>query len=142
LVETGWHEPLWSAIARLAWRWSCWETARWGSERCAGGWWRSHLHWWWNSLEISVGLREASRSHGSLRRHTAKHRWRTNRNGGRGRLNTVGLCLSSKQSFSRVTVPLTLSVLLIRVLDGYLLIHQVLTVHVCNGVIRGFKVGE
>jgi Tfp pilus assembly protein PilZ len=57
-------------------------------------------------------------------------------------LDTVRLCLSGKHSLSLVTVSLAFAVLLVSVLNGDLFVHQVLTVHVGDGVIRGLEVGE
>jgi hypothetical protein len=41
-----------------------------------------------------------------------------------------------------VSVTFSLAVLLESVLNGDLLVHEVLTVHVCDGIVRGFEGGE
>lgn len=36
----------------------------------------------------------------------------------------------------------TLTILFVRVLDRDFLVHEVLAIHICDGVVRGFEVGE
>lgn len=50
--------------------------------------------------------------------------------------------LSREHTFGLVTVSLALAVLLVRVLDRDFFVHEILAVHVGDGVIRRLKVGE
>ena len=56
-------------------------------------------------------------------------------------LDVVHLGLGGKHSLCLVAVTLALAVLLVGVLDTDVLVHEVLAVHVCDGIVRGFKVG-
>jgi hypothetical protein len=140
LVEAWWHEALRPAIATLTRRRSCGEASWRGGEWCTELRGRSRLYRWWNGLVTPVGRSKSDRSGGRLS-HAPKH-WAAEGNGGGSGLDTVGFSLSGKHSFRLVTVSLTLSVLLVRVLDRDLLVHEVLAVHVGNGIIGRFKVGE
>jgi hypothetical protein len=57
-------------------------------------------------------------------------------------LDVVFLGLSSEHTLGFVTVTLAFAVLFEGVLDGYLLVHQVLSIHVGDGVVGSFEVGE
>lgn len=56
-----------------------------------------------------------------------------------GRLDTVLASFRREGTLGSVTMALTLAVLLVGVLDADLLVHEVLAVHVRNGIIRGLK---
>jgi hypothetical protein len=53
----------------------------------------------------------------------------------------MDLRLSSEHALRWVTVPFTLAVFLIRVLDGYVFIHQILSIHICDCIVRGLEIG-
>jgi hypothetical protein len=57
-------------------------------------------------------------------------------------LDAVRFGLGGEHSFGLVAVALALAVLFVRVLHRDLLVHQVLAVHVGDGVVGSFKVGK
>jgi hypothetical protein len=48
--------------------------------------------------------------------------------------------LGSEHPFGRITMSVTLAIFLVGVLHGYLLIHEILAVHVGNCIIGSLKV--
>jgi hypothetical protein len=58
------------------------------------------------------------------------------------RLDVVFATGSSQGTFGGVSVTFSLAVLFECVLDSDFLVHEVLTVHVCDGIVRGFEGGE
>ena len=95
---------------------------------------------WRHSLVAAIWWSEASRSDRSLR-HTAKH-WATDGDCGGSRLNTMSFGLGGKHSFGLISMSLAFAVLLVSVLNRDLFVHEVLAVHVCDGVVGRFEVGE
>lgn len=151
LLETSWwhieprgHEALgWPSIPCILWRWSSRQATGGRCER--SGWWgrRSCLSWRGDVLVVAVGLSKTCRhvrhplGHGLGCAHSRKASRRSNscRDSGRGWLNTMGFCLSSQHSLCLVTVPFALAVFLVGILYGDVFVHQILTVHVGNGVV-------
>merc|ERR1712225_151603 len=68
--------------------------------------------------------------HQQLRRHTLHFRH-----------DIILLARASEHTLRLITVSLALAVLLVRVLHGDVLVHQVLAVHVCDGVVGGLEAG-
>ena len=59
---------------------------------------------------------------------------------GRG-LDAVGFGLCGEHALGLVAMSLAFAVLFVRILYRYFLVHEVLAVHICNGVVRSFEVG-
>ena len=55
--------------------------------------------------------------------------------------NVVFLCLGGEHALCFITMALALPVLLVGILYADVLVHQILTVHVGDGVVRGLEVG-
>ena len=58
------------------------------------------------------------------------------------RLDVVFTTSGSQGTLCGISVAFSLAVLLEGVLDSDFLVHEVLAVHVCNGIVRGFEGGE
>jgi hypothetical protein len=58
------------------------------------------------------------------------------------RLDVVFTTSGGQGTLCSVSVAFSLAVLLESVLDGDFLVHEVLAVHVCDGIVRGFEGGE
>lgn len=58
------------------------------------------------------------------------------------RLDVVFTTGSSKGTLCSISVTLSFAIFLEGVLDGDFLVHEVLAVHVCDGVVGCFKGGE
>jgi hypothetical protein len=58
------------------------------------------------------------------------------------RLDVVFTTSGGQGTLCGVSVTLSLAVLLESVLNGDFLVHEVLAVHVCDGIVRGFEGGE
>jgi hypothetical protein len=61
---------------------------------------------------------------------------------GAGRLDAVGFGLGGEHTLGLVAVTLTFAVLFVGVLDGDFFVHEVLAIHVCNGIVGGLEIGE
>ena len=89
------------------------------------------------ALKVSVGLAEACWERWCC---SAEHRGSANWDRCRCGLHAVGFCLCGEHAFGLVAVALALTVFLVGVLDGDVLVHEVLVVHVGNGVVGRFEV--
>lgn len=95
------------------------------------------LRGWRYTLKVPIGLAEA----GWYRRCcSAEHGWSAKWDGCRSGLHAVGFRLCGEHALCLVAVALAFAVFLEGVLDGDVLVHKVLVVHVGDGVVGGFEI--
>jgi len=103
-----------------------------GAEAVGQAWWRAAAH--------RRALRHAHGG-GALRDRGARQAQQLRRHGLLLGDDAVGLGLGGQHALRGVAVALALAVLLVGVLDADVLVHEVLAVHVRDGVIGGLEVG-
>ena len=95
------------------------------------------LRRWRDTLKVPIGLAEAGWDGGCCgAEHGGSAKW----DGCRSGLHAVGFCLGGEHALCLVAVALAFAVFLVGVLDGDVLVHEILVVHVGDGVVGGFEI--